>query len=285
MDNEQIVKLIQEGQNVQENLGTLYEQNRGLIAMAARRAAPAADMDDKMQQAFLILMDAARMYQPQKGARFTTYLSQCVFYGLMRDSGDVGPAVDLPVHTADMIVKYKKFAADFAMNYGREPGEAVARSVLGLSESQFRNLTKAMMPPAALDGPARGFDDVTLSDTLPDDSNAIDSATDALSAQQDAAVIWAAVDDLEQTQAAAIRGKYHDGQTLAECAEAQGISVERVRQKQQAGFRRLRNNKSLRRIAEQRGYGAGVYHGGLQRFRHTGYSSPEWEVIKKLEGF
>lgn len=54
MDNGQIVSRIQAGENEQENMTLLWQQNRNFITMIARKYSSCAEMEDLEQELSLI---------------------------------------------------------------------------------------------------------------------------------------------------------------------------------------------------------------------------------------
>ena len=81
MDNETLVKLIQQGQDVKENMGRLYEHNKGLIYRIIKRYAYIdcmTDTEDLMQQAYIFLVEAVEGYEPRPDALFFTYAAKVI---------------------------------------------------------------------------------------------------------------------------------------------------------------------------------------------------------------
>ena len=71
--NEELVTMIQDGSNVKENLERLYLQNIGLIEKVIRRYSGIEELEDLRQEAFIGMVKAARLWDPEKGANFSTY--------------------------------------------------------------------------------------------------------------------------------------------------------------------------------------------------------------------
>ena len=77
MTNEELIARIRGGAN--GYYADLYRQNRGMIALCARKyvsidADPALTVDDFMQEGYIALVAAAEAYEPEKGS-FVTLLS------------------------------------------------------------------------------------------------------------------------------------------------------------------------------------------------------------------
>ena len=73
MDNEQLVPRIQAGDNEAENMLQLWKQNKGFIAMIARRYSAGAEMEDLEQEGYIALCEAVQHYDPTRGLSFISY--------------------------------------------------------------------------------------------------------------------------------------------------------------------------------------------------------------------
>ena len=65
IDNETLVKRIQQGENVNDNMMQLYDQNIGLLYRALKRYNGydnIIDKDDLMQEAYIYLYEACLLY-------------------------------------------------------------------------------------------------------------------------------------------------------------------------------------------------------------------------------
>ncbi len=84
MSNEELVKRIQDGINVHENLESLWENNSGYVAIIARKYEVAEELEDLINQGFIGLYKAAEMYKPDKGAKFLTYATYWITQSIQR---------------------------------------------------------------------------------------------------------------------------------------------------------------------------------------------------------
>ena len=69
MTNEELVELIQSGENVTDNMEQLYNQNHGMIYKIARRYTWGASLEDLTQEAYIILYKATMHYDRSKGGQ------------------------------------------------------------------------------------------------------------------------------------------------------------------------------------------------------------------------
>lgn len=75
MLNEDLVLMIQRNEDKARHLGELYEQNRGVIAIIAKRYSEYAETEDLMQESFFGLSEAAARWDPEAGTKFISYAS------------------------------------------------------------------------------------------------------------------------------------------------------------------------------------------------------------------
>ena len=54
MTNEELVQMIQEGVNVQENMGILYQQNEGIIRKVVKPLSKYAETEDRCKKHILV---------------------------------------------------------------------------------------------------------------------------------------------------------------------------------------------------------------------------------------
>ena len=75
MSNEELVLMIQRNEDKARHLGELYEQNKGVIAIIAKRYSEYAEIEDLMQESFFGLSEAAARWNPEAGTKFISYAS------------------------------------------------------------------------------------------------------------------------------------------------------------------------------------------------------------------
>lgn len=113
MTNEELVALIQAGENVAENMELLYDQIKGLICSIAWRYRNAGEIEDLEQEGFLALYSAVDGFDPAAGCRFSSYAEKWIRQRMIRYIQDCGSCLRIPVHCLEKIQKYKRFCADY----------------------------------------------------------------------------------------------------------------------------------------------------------------------------
>lgn len=84
MTNEELVRAIQSGDCVQENMLSLYNSNRGMIWRTVERFSGYMEMDDLMQEAYICLWAAVNHFEEDRGANFLTYALKVIRRGIQR---------------------------------------------------------------------------------------------------------------------------------------------------------------------------------------------------------
>ena len=288
MTNEELVQLIRSGEDPNgERMAELYQGNRGIIFLHARKyARGCCEIDDLMQEAFLILASAVETFDPNKDCSFLTWFTVCLRNGFMRYLDDNSTTVRLPGSRRDQIRMYRQEAERYSSIYGREPSLNVMAAVLGVSvdtADQIRRLVTnetgtsldAQMLPGK-DGNTRD-----LLELIPDSRDDIGGMLDDVFIDEITENIWGAVDDLGGEDAAIVREYYKNGRTLEEIGRALGLKRARVMYQKSRALDRLRKGD---RMCELRSYldyySAGLSGTGLSVFQHSGTSATERAAIR-----
>lgn len=287
MTNEELVEHIQAGENVQDNLAQLYEQNLSIIRKIVFPFSNMGEMDDLLQEAFFGLKKAAEGYEPDLGFKFTTYLDWPVRSAVQRYLQNCGQTIRIPAHMVEKISKYQKFKADFTQITGHEPVDKEYRTHLMVTSKELSEMRKYMATSGtvSIDQAAPGTEDLILADTLADPTADFEeSLIEDIATQQGSALLWEAVSELPDAGATVIEGIYRDGKTLEEVADPLAVSKERVRQIRNGAIKQLREQKKVEIAAEALGYESSTaYKWGVQRFKDTNTSSTEYLALKHIE--
>ena len=108
MDNGQIVSRIQAGENEQENMTLLWQQNRNFITMIARKYSSCAEMEDLEQEGYIGLYEAVRHYDASSEVPFINYAAFWIRQVMRRYIDNCGRVVRIPTHAVDKMQHYKK---------------------------------------------------------------------------------------------------------------------------------------------------------------------------------
>ena len=288
MTNEELVAEIQNGRNMPENLAILWEKNRGAIWQQARKYAGFAEMDDLMQESYLVLHRVAMEYDPAKGGSFLTMLLVCLPRALYRYVWQQA-TIKIPEEERRSIMELDQLEKRFFADHGRYPTNWEVCQILQIFPEVLQRIQKNRMT-CSVDSLDRsiGMDDgeVALMDAIPASDSSLDDLEEEMYQEGLKAVLWGAVDTLEPEQADVIRRRYIADQTLKATGEANGQTQEWARQMEVRALRKLRsgeNRRILLPFLDDQIYSAAIRGVGVERFRQTWTSATEREALHRLQ--
>lgn len=283
--NEELVREIRAGHNKTKNMEQLYNQNLPLIRKFIKPFTCYEPEPDLLQQSFFGLLEAVNHYESSENVLFMTYAKFWIQQDIRKYLEDNGSLIRIPSYKRQEIIKYKQFIRNFAREQGRTPTTEEIADFLGISEKETQNIQTYSKSIESLDRPLTSEDeDFTVGDTVADGSDMEQDIVDRLHDEAVSRELWdivrAYTDDM---QGQVIREYYREGKTLSQIATEHGISLERVRQYQQAGLRKLRRHKALNEIRQKcEVVEASLYRTSFTSFKYKGSSSVE-SVIMRLE--
>lgn len=283
--NEELVALIQAGENVQTNMAQLYKQNQNFIRKIALPFSKSVEMDDLMQEAYLGLVKSVEKYDPDLGFKFITYAEYDIKHAIQRYIQNSGMIKRLPAHILTLISKYQKFRSDYQATNGIEPTDEKYCVFLNISPNNLKKLRKYMVESQfiSIDSPLSGTEDYTLGDTIPDDFCLEESILKQVATERGKHELWDAVKNLKGRQAEIVERIYRNGESPEAIGIRLKVSRQRVYQLQNEGLKALRNNRKVKELAEVYGYDAyRAYHWGVSRFKTTGISSTEYLALNRI---
>lgn len=285
MSNEEILGAIQDGGDKKQLMCELWQQNRKLIYKTAERYKGYVPIEDLMQEGYIALDNAARMFDASKGCAFSTYLVNCLkrrFYRLCAEKGSV---IHIPQHMYVKLMDFKRKEAELTARLKRKPLMAELMIYTGLSRKEIKGLANAAaaVTVKSLDTPIAGDDqDITLADVVADQRDDIEDSTEGISRQQESAAIWSIVDELPDKQGDIIKERYIRSATLEETAKAVGISKSRVFTQEMKAMQALKSPAYAKRLLPYYdGVRSRAMHGtGAKRFNETWTSATEREALR-----
>lgn len=284
MTNEELIQKIQSGENVQENMGLLYEQNRGFIYKCALPFTRRIDIDDLMQEAYFGLERAAKHFDSTKECSFLTYATYKIKSHLQRYYYNYGKIKRIPAHLIEKLSKYHKYISDYKSDNGENPSDELIQKHLQMNERQYKSLLKASAESNTI-----GFDDVipgtdlTVSEGIADETNMEDAIIQKIAEEQVNSEIWKCIEELDPKLKDVLQLRYKDGLTQSDIAEKYDVSPERIRQYEHKAYSLLKKKEAIQNAAEFYGVNCSItYHGGCGFFKQYG-SSTEFLALKSIE--
>jgi RNA polymerase primary sigma factor len=197
---------------------------------------------DLINEGNIGLMLAVERFDPQKGAKLSTYSSWWIKQSIRRALANQSKTIRLPVHMVDKIYHMKKTSLKLQEVLGREPTDAEVAAEMGLSVRQISDMRASAIRPASLDAPLGDDDSTHLGDVVRDE-NALTPYQD-LEEKTVVAMLKDLVDRLHPREASILRFRFGlDGgseRTLEEVGAKFGVTRERIRQLQNLALRKMR---------------------------------------------
>lgn len=288
LKNEELVKLIQNGTNVTENMQQLWQQNQGFIFKIAIQYQNMSELDDLIQESYFGLCKAVDHYNPDMDASFIHYASFWIRQQLIRYIKK-NKTVRIPEHTHGKIREYKKAVQQWQQRYHREPTEAEISDYIGIDGKTLEEIKRSalMGKIGSLDVPVGEESDGTLYDLIPSGMDDKEDVLNKVANEELAEVLWGMVEELPGQQSEVLKMRFKDNMKLREIGAVYGFSIDWARQIENKGLRTLLNPKRSRILREflddERIYNSALHGNGVSSFSNTWTSSTERIALKRIE--
>ena len=286
--NECIVAAVQAGDNEAENMLQLWRQNKGFIAMMARRYSAGAEMEDLEQEGYIALCEAVQHYDPARGMSFISYAAFWI-KRRMRICADNSRTVRLSFNAGDEVRQYQKIMREYRQEYGCDPSDWELCGFLYASRDKLDQIRKAtqMGNIRSLDEPVQGMDgDISIGDTVASGEDMEEDIIREIDKERMSKELWLAVDQLPGDQPAVLRMVYRDGMTRIKAGDVLGYGNGKVGIEERRALNALRRPhrcKKFRVYFEEYLSAAPVHHVGVQRYLETWESEVEREALRWAE--
>lgn len=288
MDNEQLVVRIMAGDNEAENMLQLWQQNKGFIAMIARRYSAGAEMEDLEQEGYIGLCEAVQHYDPGRGMSFISYAAFWI-KRRMRICADNSRTVRLSVNAGDEVRQYQKIMRECRQEFGCDPSDRELCGFLCVSREKLDQIRKAALMGniRSLSEPILGMDEeISLGDTVASGEDMEEETIREIDKERMKRELWLAVDQLPGDQPAVLRMVYRDGMTRIKAGDVLGYGNGKVGIEERRALNALRRPhrcKKFRAYFEEYLSAAPVHHVGVRRFNETWTSEVEREALRRAE--
>src|SRR5215213_3160615 len=233
---------------IQEGDQTAWEElvrcNLRLVVSIARRyVGRGLDFADLIQEGNLGLMRAARGFDAAFGTKFSTYATWWIKQAIGRAISNKASLIRLPVHAADEERLLSGARKRLRAVTGREPSVGELSGYVGKSEREVTEALAARKTVVSYDVAVGPEEDGSLSDLLPDETEA--DTEDLLMEDALKNSIHELLAKLPERERYVVERRYGLGggecATLGEIGQETGVTRERVRQIQNAALRKLRS--------------------------------------------
>lgn len=197
---------------------------------------------DLINEGNLGLMKAVERFDPNKGAKLSTYSSWWIKQSIKRALANQSKTIRLPVHVVDKLFHMRKAAVKLQEVFGREPTDEELGEELGMSAFKVSQLRTAAIRPASLEAPLGDDDSSRIADVVRDET--ADTPYEQLEEKTNTSMLRELVATLDPREAEILRYRFGlDGdeeRTLEDVGVKFGVTRERIRQIQNVALAKLR---------------------------------------------
>lgn len=292
MTNEELVKLIQSGENTKKNLAELYFNNIGFINCIVSRYSQVAEHDDLMQEAYLGLQKATEKYDGSRGYKFLSFAGEVVKRELCKYVNQKVNLIRIPDYMRSKVFGYRKVCAEYVNKYGKQPSQKMLCHMLDCSKKELRAIQSADMVCdrcQSIHELMPGTDRKTVEDVLPDEENIEEKVLKNIE-EEKAIAIWDIVDSsVSESGAQLLRMKFIEGLNNLEISAQMDIEADTVAKEYMRTLSVLRRYYNVKRLKQYRNAGAyekaisRAYKGSIGSFKLSNTSSTEEAAIMLLK--
>jgi RNA polymerase primary sigma factor len=197
------------------------------------------------------LMNAVDRFDPDKGAKLSTYAVWWIKQTIKRALANQSKTIRVPSQMLNKITRMRRVSAQLSYDLGREATEQELSEELGIASEKIERLKAVGLRPTSLDAPV-GYEDEecrALSETIADEQ--APTPFETLRGQDFSDQLDSVLNTLNKREATIIAHRFGlngiPAKPLQQVAELVGVTRERVRQLEIAALAKLRRafNKAL----------------------------------------
>ncbi len=226
----------------------LVECNLRLVIKVARRfSGRGLDFEDLVQEGNLGLIRAAQLFDPDKGARFSTYATMWIIQSISRGVDNHGRVIRLPVNVHNDMRLVSRISFHYVRRYGTEPSLEQISEISKLNISRVKNALESMQSALSLNQSSSSAPDREIGEVI--------AGSDGIEAEERAdkyfehRLLFGLLSMLTNEERRAICLHFGVGSktcyTINEIAASEGISVATVRRLLNTGMKKLKRRAGV----------------------------------------
>jgi len=279
LTNEKIIKDIQDGIRVQENMYLLYSQNITLLKLWSKRYNAIIGEEDVLQECYIALHKAVQAFDLSMGYKFITYLQSAVKTHFSRAS-DKYRNTNISPNDKKLLGQYIELNKKEQQTAGCDISINKAANLLHCSEKDIQRILQYvnLQNCASIDKPitSGASDNLKVAEILPDKIN-IEKDYEQQDSKEQLKQVWGYIDNIcTDREQDIIKQHYKDNVTLTQLAINYSFSSQRAGQIEEQAFKKIRNDEQFRQWAKSFDYCIDMtYHYGFNTWKNNGASTVE----------
>ena len=284
-----LVKSIQNGKDIQENMRDLWLQNQGFIRLIAIKYQDFAEIDDLVQQSYFGLCKAVEYYDESMGIKFLTYAKAPIKQSILKYIGDNMGAVRIPSWLRAQIRTYKKIVGDALKEQGRKPTDKEICRLMEITDLQLSDIKKSCFlfeNIRSLNEEIGKENDTELIEHIPNSHNIEQETIDNIYNQELKDTLQSIIKELPREQQQIIKMHYGDNMTISDIEknlDMQKDAAERIKTNAIRELRKPHRKARLESFRNEYIKSCAIKAVGVGVFMRTWTSSTENAAIRLLE--
>ena len=244
--NEHYVNRIKAGENVNENMTALYNQNMGFLRAVVKPYTIYTPEDDLLQEAYFGLYTAALKYDQSRDASFLVYAEYWIRQAALRYLENYSSEIRIPASRRQQVYQYRKIQETYKAQQRPLTDNAICK-LMNISKSALEAVKVAdtiLSSMRSLDTPINADDDITLADMVASPGDFTEEILHRVECSQLRRALLFCISQLPERESYIIQHYYFEGELISAMAADLGVSESVVSSTKKRALQRLKDNYS-----------------------------------------